>query len=898
MTHRRIGIRAFLALAAVCCTALFLTGCATSEPAFKISKRRSLTIYTPPKPLGVEKLATQELATYLGKMTGVKAKVAELNGKPSSNSIIVCRADRAPKGAPRKELGEQELWLKTQGKTLYLQGGDNKAVLYAAYAFLEEECGVRWLIPGPHGESVPQQEVLAVPTLNRRDKPAFKYRSTMDHKIKDKEMVLWWLLRNRMTLDRGRNRKAAGTRAFYKKLAALGIKPPDVGINRVAGHIFNRTIPAKTWFPKKPEWFPYFNGHNYPGGRNSRQPTLHAEGFIPFITDVIRKGFDKDPSLEIYSLCPNDGFNGWGNHPKDTQWDGDQMWGALPITTDRLMHFASEVANAINESHPGKRVYTYAYTMRYKQPPTRFTDLPENLDIDLVQQYNAHADHLRSLVDPESEANANFRPYVAGWRKAVKGKIVFRTHWCLASSNLIYPTWHTIQDTYKYLADQGIDGVEHGIHRAYGHNGLSIWLTHKLSWNPDADVDKLKRLYCERLYGRDAAPHMETYYDRLKRAALESGVEAAPGGMRIKGLRIFPEQVQTDLDALLTKAEAAAKTDRDRWTVGLVRLGFKIHSHALAGQRKAAVGQDYEIDTDKQLLLSTAVNPKAIQAQFTFDEWVRKQPQGAYVPEVIGGRSRKKLKSILKSGKRKTASYVTLKNDALEVLVTPALRGAIFQVTDLKTGKKLFPGFGGGYFDALGPAFGWLNWGKAAKFEVASKTDTRIELKTSFDEIGIDYTRTYELKGNRIEITATARNVAPKPSRPFIFIIKPLFMIGGRLNGETAYLWQDDAWSKLDFVDNIYSSQWFIKGDRPQGKWAIADGDSGLTVVNHFEPEAVDYMLLWDALTKGNTMEMMSPLKKLQPNEMITFSHAYEVISDRGDMFKQANPFKRVDTTW
>jgi len=52
-------------------------------------------------------------------------------------------------------------------------GGTSAGTRNGVYAFLEEYLGVRWLMPGPHGDYVPRAASVTIPEMDRTDAPFF-----------------------------------------------------------------------------------------------------------------------------------------------------------------------------------------------------------------------------------------------------------------------------------------------------------------------------------------------------------------------------------------------------------------------------------------------------------------------------------------------------------------------------------------------------------------------------------------------------------------------------------------------------------------------------------------------------------------------------------------------------
>ena len=78
-------------------------------------------------------------------------------------------------GIDFKALQAEESLLKTTARNLVLTGGRPRGTLYAVYEFLENTLGVRWYTPW--AEKVPRIENCEIPSLDRRVRPYFRFRS-------------------------------------------------------------------------------------------------------------------------------------------------------------------------------------------------------------------------------------------------------------------------------------------------------------------------------------------------------------------------------------------------------------------------------------------------------------------------------------------------------------------------------------------------------------------------------------------------------------------------------------------------------------------------------------------------------------------------------------------------
>ncbi|MBO4345308.1 MAG: hypothetical protein J5833_06115, partial [Victivallales bacterium] len=123
----------------------------------------------------VVKFAAQELAYFLGKALGVNV---EQTAKADGGARIYVGV--GPDGR-REEKETYDSHVVVRGDAVYIYGYDtgegdakdlaslmnvqSKGTLEAAYTFLEEYAGVRWLEPGQAGEYVPSCKTLEIPEM-------------------------------------------------------------------------------------------------------------------------------------------------------------------------------------------------------------------------------------------------------------------------------------------------------------------------------------------------------------------------------------------------------------------------------------------------------------------------------------------------------------------------------------------------------------------------------------------------------------------------------------------------------------------------------------------------------------------------------------------------------------
>ena len=115
-----------------------------------------IRIVAPANPSTLEALAAREVRRYFYLSTGDLLQISN----SAKGAAIVIQKD--PALAP-------EYTLETKAHTLYLRGGSDTGILYAAYRFAER-LGVRFYL---HGDVIPDQKIPpALPQLNEKVSPS------------------------------------------------------------------------------------------------------------------------------------------------------------------------------------------------------------------------------------------------------------------------------------------------------------------------------------------------------------------------------------------------------------------------------------------------------------------------------------------------------------------------------------------------------------------------------------------------------------------------------------------------------------------------------------------------------------------------------------------------------
>lgn len=341
---------------------------------------------------------------------------------------------------------------------------------FGVYEFLERYVGVRWLLPGPDGEYVPEHTTLDVPIEEVREKPAFFSRQLAG--LRGEEQTIW-ARRNRMH----------GRIKFH--------------------HNLFRLYPPEKYTKNHPEFFPMIKGKRYihPIRRSHGwQPCFSAPGIIEEAIKNISNYFSQHPEEKSYSLGVNDA-RGHCECEKCRQRDSGRInFLGRRDFSDRYFEWANAVVKGVLKKYPDKWFGCLAYG-EVAEPSSRVSVHPRiipYMTYDRMKWIDQGIEKEGKRVTELWEKKASR----LGWYDYIYG-----TPYLLPR---VY--FHKMADYYRY-------GYKHGVRAMFAEaypnwgEGPKLYLVLKLQWNPDLDVDALLKDWYVCAVGRDAAPYLAAYYD-------------------------------------------------------------------------------------------------------------------------------------------------------------------------------------------------------------------------------------------------------------------------------------------------------------------------------------------------------------------------------------------------
>ncbi|MBQ6471227.1 MAG: DUF4838 domain-containing protein [Victivallales bacterium] len=426
-------------------------------------------------------------------------------------------------------------------ESLKLCSFGSSGTLFAAYALLEEAFGVRFYWPGKLGTVVPVRQEVRLDGLDIRRKPAFRYRNILFATFAnaDEDNVLW-----------------------YKQLGLGGEAPVQLN------HSFRY---LEDIAKANPEFYGVLKGKRHAGkgfSVSESQYCLSNPQFRQKVIEHVCKYFDEHPEHRLFPLVPGDGCHRICECPQcQAQLRPDL--GVQGQFSFHIWDFINEVAKGVYARHPECSVGGLAYG-RYNIVPSE-VKLHPSVSVMICRQ--------RAFTVAPAYREAQ-RKNILAWGAQTRNiyfwdyyLTVWRPPW--QDYPIFFPD--VAQEDLRFLHSQGYGGefIESYAQRSKGQRRqvtrpgmqhLDIYITAKLYWNPDLDMNDLLREYYRLFYG-SAEQEMRDFWETARRCWNENGrrqfVTREGALPQSRATAIFSAEDMGRLDRDLQEALAKLSPDSD-----------------------------------------------------------------------------------------------------------------------------------------------------------------------------------------------------------------------------------------------------------------------------------------------------------------------------------------------
>lgn len=488
--------------------------------------------------------AAADLQSYLQAVTGAKLPIVEA---PRSPMIAV----GVPAPGPETPVALEGYRQVTQGRDLYLfgpdtaegaqtpQGGTSNGTANGVYAFIEEFLGVRWLMPGEHGDYVPTKPTVTVPELNRTEAPFFLNRRLPYTQERTAATKQWWA-RQRL------------------------------GLSLSLYHSHNWQHFTMADFKAHPEWFAERGGVRMaPVGDRFKLCTTN-DGLVREFARRAVLYFDQNPTATCYSLSPTDSA-GWCECAHCKALYEQDPNGELSVTP-AVIDFYNRVAQIVAVKYPQKTLAGYIYA-QYVYPPSKSFTLAPNMFLVWAPSF----DYGFTLYRPDIQKQ--WDDLVPQWLKVTRNISYYDLPNCVHNEMgaINPPGLKILKWLYPRLAQAEMKGVYVYGAPAWGYAGPMNYLLAKLAWNPRADVDALFDDYLRCCYAEGAAELKQFYTlldeetERHFNADHKASYSLNEPWLRAVYAKNFPE-----LERLYRAAEAKIKDPEAKARLAMLGVNLNI----------------------------------------------------------------------------------------------------------------------------------------------------------------------------------------------------------------------------------------------------------------------------------------------------------------------------------
>ena len=469
--------------------------------------------------------AAEDLATYLGKMSGATVQVANKPVEGLLPIYVGCAAEEVVL-ASSTEFGDAYV-VDVSEKRIILHGESRRAVYYAA-AHLLHDLGVRWYAPKEIGEIVPTRKTIQVETGRTEYAPDFTTRRLWCRPPDE----LRWMYRNRLgdaTIPAGHSLHGYGAYLPGWKEGKEGrARHPEYYnvIDGKCGYWINLAHPevARIFATRGVELF-----------RTGPRGAAGGKQGIGMMSISPDDGFLRDERPEVVAM----------NSP------GREPILGMPSFSDAWFTFLNRVCAEVEKQAPDLefRFGSLAY-MNYILPPEKEKPDPRIIPVIAPITFNRYV----SMGTPGAPASELLEQIIKGWTEVSPRVAVYFYNFNLADMAMPYTRRVHWTTGLPKLYALGVRDMTIESHPNWHTMVPANYVAARLLWDVKTDVNVLLDEFYALYYG-PAAEAMRRY-DTILENAYETTMAfaGATWGMH----RILTPDVMRQLDDALTEAEKQA----------------------------------------------------------------------------------------------------------------------------------------------------------------------------------------------------------------------------------------------------------------------------------------------------------------------------------------------------
>ena len=449
--------------------------------------RTDWQIVLPPAPTASEQYAAEELARFLQESTDAAFPIVTLSETADRHRIFLgFPLWNAPGGLNpvQRGMGKEEFYIQTLEDDLIMTGGRPRGTLYAVYEFLDTVVGCRWFTP--EVSRIPHYDVLEIPFLSIHKEPALSYREDYNFCAFEPD----WACRNRLNGPSHRLEKKHGGTSRYN-------------IYSGGAHSFDLLVPAEEYFDTHPEYFSEVDGVRI---KDHTQLCLTNPEVVEISKKRVLEWIRKDPEAELIAVAQNDWYNPC-TCPNCRAIDEREGTHAGTLIT-----FVNQIAEAVANEYPEKKLGVLAY--QYTRKPPKTIKPHPNVIIRLCSIECCFSHPLAECQEVASfkkrtTFGSTFVEDLKGWAKICNTIHIWDYTVDFMHYLMPFPNFQVLGPNINFFIKNHAIGVfEQGNGESpFGDfEELRAYVIARLLWNPELNTEDLIQEFLEAFYGPAADP--------------------------------------------------------------------------------------------------------------------------------------------------------------------------------------------------------------------------------------------------------------------------------------------------------------------------------------------------------------------------------------------------------
>ncbi|MHC4871249.1 MAG: DUF4838 domain-containing protein [Planctomycetota bacterium] len=543
---------------AIICSIMLFSGCqGAKEKKYAVKDGKgNAEIIIAEKPTRMQAFAAQEMQHYLKKLTGAEVPVlkntanAEIKiyiGKSKytdkmgidnkdldygayrmvsgDNYLVIIGndknyfMDKPGDGGPEfpRNRGERkkaaEAWRKKNGnmwsspymsyfkgyhKELDLWLADKHGSLNGVNDFLRS-LGVRWYMPGDFGEYLPKITSIAIPqNVNKTVKPDW-----------DERYIMFYF-----------NAPFMASPDEFKWQLRLGF---SLDTKVYSGHGSDRLVKYNDYVKKNhPEFYALYGGK-----RAHEKPCYSSKGLFNSALGFASLMYDKYDK-DVVSFMPVDGYTSHC-HCKLCVGKDTPERGFAGSMSDHVWKFMNDLAKETSKKYPDKKILNYAYNC-YRVPPLKIDKFHPNLQVGVCHHRNEFNNpdrkkYYQNLTDEFIKKSATKR--IRLWEYYQSGDSIPKYYPRLISEDIKHLKGHVYSEMIESRRANPKHLKKGQPDPCLATNHVNVWVTTRLWWDPDKDVNKMLEEYYKNFYG-PVAKEMKAFIEHCEKTWFKMRSEYEP----------------------------------------------------------------------------------------------------------------------------------------------------------------------------------------------------------------------------------------------------------------------------------------------------------------------------------------------------------------------------------